>query len=177
MGGSTTVQSTSTHSAVASLSTSIANIDLSPAYWVVTPFAGTSERAGMRIVLAVTTGAIGCDLKARRVLLAVTALAFQSRMRADEGVTGLPSVIEPPMRPGARIVTALAFRSCAKMALVIILVAALAGHRQFERGCILVRVAAFTFQSLMRAGEWITGLARMIELPFVPCERIVAIPA
>lgn len=63
-------------SGVASLSVSIANIDPSPAYWIVTPFAGTSERADMRIVLTVTTGAIGCDLKARRVLLAVTALTF-----------------------------------------------------------------------------------------------------
>lgn len=98
-------------------------------------------------------------------------------MRADERVTGLPSMVEPPMRPGASVVTTGAFRLCAEMALVIVLVAARAGHRQFESGRILGRVTAFTFQPLVRAGEGITGLARVIELPFVPCERIVAIPA
>jgi len=155
---------------------SIANVDFSPAYGAVAPLAGPPERARVWIVLTMATNAIGCDLQARRILFAVAALAFQSSMRPDQRVIRFFPVIETPMRPSACVVTTRALRLRAKMALVVILVAALAGHRKSESGRILSGVAAFTFQSLMSACERIVGLARMIELPFAPGERIVTIP-
>jgi hypothetical protein len=74
-------------------------------------------------------------------------------------------------------VTARAFRSYAQPALVIILVAGLAGSRKFEGGRVLGRMATFALQPLMRAGYRITSLTRVIVFPFAPCERVVATPA
>lgn len=108
----------------------MSNFDSPPTRRLVTLFARTSERAHMRIIASVTAGTVRGDFQRRRILDHVATLAPQLRMRANQWVTCLSPVIEAPMRPGARIMTAPTFRLRAEKALMVILVTALARHRQ-----------------------------------------------
>lgn len=87
----------------------------------------------MRVVLAMTASALGRQFEADGIGRGVAGFTLQTSMRPRQRITGLPAVIEAPMRPRSGVMALAAAGGGAESALVIaVLVARLARGRQFQ---------------------------------------------